>query len=85
MLLYYNESTTKIVNMPKIKITKKPNIRYQNSDFVNCKSKKRYISEQKATYEAESKMLQDQNLELSVYKCDFCLGWHLTRGKKLFK
>lgn len=49
--------------------------------FFNCNSKRKYRSENEATRVAEIQMLADMNLELSVYKCDSCRFWHLTRNK----
>ena len=47
----------------------------------NCQSKKQYPNEKSATAAAELKMLMDMSLELSVYKCERCCKWHLTRIK----
>ena len=48
----------------------------------NCRSKRRFSSEKEAQKAAELQMLIDTNLELSVYVCNFCHKWHLTRLKK---
>lgn len=48
---------------------------------MSCQEKRRYRSEDEAKKVAEIQMLRDMNLELSVYKCPECLGWHLTRRK----
>lgn len=42
--------------------------------------KRKYKNEKEALSAAEFQMLQDMNLELSVYKCDLCKFWHLTRN-----
>ena len=42
-------------------------------------TKRKYRNEKEALKAAEFQMLQDMSLELSVYKCDLCKYWHLTR------
>ena len=49
--------------------------------YMSCLSKKRYKSEKEALDTAEIQMLQNIGLELSVYKCDTCKYWHLTRRR----
>jgi len=44
----------------------------------NCQSKVRYDSKDKANKSAEMRNLENLNLNLEVYKCDMCSGWHLT-------
>jgi hypothetical protein len=48
------------------------------NNLNNCQSKRRFRSLNEAEKVAELQMLQDMRLELSVYKCDYCGGWHLT-------
>ncbi|MEO7904430.1 MAG: hypothetical protein ABIR91_01400 [Candidatus Saccharimonadales bacterium] len=48
----------------------------------NCQSKRRFATEKQAQDAADHQMLIDMDLELSVYKCDICGGWHLTRAKR---
>jgi len=61
--------------------------RHQNPRHIpfqsaqDCSPKKRYGSEFLAKRAAEESMSLDYNLELYVYKCDLCGGWHLTRTK----
>lgn len=43
-----------------------------------CNNKQRYRSQNEAEKVAEIQMLINQNLELDVYRCDYCRGWHLT-------
>ena len=45
----------------------------------NCQAKRRFTSEKEALSAAEHQMLTQPNLELTVYKCELCGGWHLTR------
>lgn len=47
-------------------------------DNNTCQSKRRFASEQLGQAAAETQELQT-GLEFSVYKCDRCGGWHLTR------
>ncbi len=42
-------------------------------------NKKRYQNARQAQDAAELQMLEDMNLNLSVYKCNLCQYWHLTR------
>lgn len=49
--------------------------------YTSCQVKNRYKNENEALKAAEFQMLQDMRLELSVYKCDVCRFWHLTRQK----
>lgn len=42
--------------------------------------KRRYRNEKEAQQAAEFQMLKDMNLELSVYQCNLCKYWHLTRN-----
>ncbi|MEI6054229.1 MAG: hypothetical protein WCQ49_02560 [Candidatus Saccharibacteria bacterium] len=57
-------------------------IRHNRITFVNnCQPKRKYSSEKEAIKAADYQMLLDINLELSVYKCDTCNKWHLTRIK----
>ncbi len=50
--------------------------------FSNCAAKRQYINEREAIKTAEHQMLINFDLNLSVYKCDQCLKWHLTRDIK---
>ena len=47
----------------------------------NCDKKRGYKTEKLATSAAELQMLMNQGLELSVYKCEMCGMWHLTRNR----
>jgi len=49
----------------------------------DCSHKRSYVSELKAQDAAEYQMLVKPRLELSVYKCDLCRNWHLTRRQPL--
>lgn len=48
----------------------------------NCESKTRYESQAKALEAADFRMLENMSVALTVYKCDICNGWHLTRAKQ---
>jgi hypothetical protein len=52
-----------------------------SKDRVIC-SKRRFRDEKEAQYAAEFQMLKNMSMELSVYKCDLCRYWHLTRVVK---
>lgn len=43
-----------------------------------CSSKQRFANQVAAQRQAEILMLQQPGLELSVYHCHRCNGWHLT-------
>jgi hypothetical protein len=58
-----------------------PHQPYQHNNM--CEDKRRYISEKDALEVAAYQMLLKPSLELGVYKCPYCGGWHLTNiGKK---
>lgn len=48
----------------------------------SCEEKRKYRSEKDALDAASLQMLMHPSLELSVYKCDQCGKWHLTRGAR---
>lgn len=50
-----------------------------SSNDLFC-TKRKFRNEKEAQEAAEFQMLQDMNLELSIYKCDMCIYWHLTRN-----
>ncbi len=49
------------------------------SSHIACDSKRKFKNQPQAQQAAEYQMLLNTDLELSVYQCDTCLGWHLTR------
>jgi hypothetical protein len=49
----------------------------------SCEQKRRFGTERQAKEAAEYQMLIKPDLELAVYKCELCGGWHLTRQKPL--
>lgn len=46
---------------------------------LDCSEKRRYATEREARETADYQMLLNLDLELAVYKCELCGGWHLTR------
>lgn len=48
----------------------------------SCRSKRQFLNEKEAEKAAEFQMLINPNLELSVYICNFCNKWHLTRRNR---
>ena len=48
----------------------------------SCQTKRQFKNEPDATKAAELQMLMHLDLELSVYLCDQCKYWHLTRQKR---
>jgi hypothetical protein len=48
----------------------------------NCQAKRRFTSEREAQATADHQMLIKPDLELTVYKCELCGGWHLTRQQR---
>ena len=44
-----------------------------------CKSKRRFSTEKIAIRAADDQMLKNSDLNLTIYKCSSCQGWHLTR------
>jgi hypothetical protein len=58
-------------------------IKHIKAVFVNnCQSKRQYSNERQAREVAEYQMLINTGLELSIYLCDDCHKWHLTRQSK---
>jgi hypothetical protein len=45
----------------------------------SCQQKRRFATERQALEAADYQMLVKPGLELAVYKCPDCHGWHLTR------
>ncbi len=55
-------------------------IKHIKAIFINnCQTKRQYSTERQAREVADYQMLINNDLELSVYKCDSCNKWHLTR------
>lgn len=50
--------------------------------LATCDAKRKYRSQNEAEKVAEIQMLSNQGLELGVYKCNLCSGWHLTSATK---
>jgi hypothetical protein len=48
----------------------------------SCQQKRRYPTEKMAMTAADDQMLIHYDLQLAVYKCESCSGWHLTRQLK---
>jgi hypothetical protein len=48
----------------------------------SCDEKRKHRSERDALDAASLQMLMHPELDLSVYKCDQCGKWHLTRGAR---
>ncbi len=48
----------------------------------NCQQKRRYGNEREALEVAAYQMLLKPELQLGVYKCELCGGWHLTSIKQ---
>lgn len=49
--------------------------------YVACREKRRFPTEKQAQYAADTGMLTDTNVELDIYECVHCGGWHLTSKK----
>ena len=60
---------------------KNKSIKHQqfSTSLFQC-TKKKYKSENEAKDAAQFQMLENISLELSVYECDICKYWHLTRN-----
>jgi len=48
----------------------------------NCQQKRRFADEKSAQRTADHQMLVTSNLDLTVYRCELCSGWHLTRQSR---
>lgn len=66
-------------NMPQ-----KHRPKYHIDNPTLCSGKRRYATKQEAERVAEEQEILNfaDDLELSVYRCISCGGWHLTRNKK---
>lgn len=56
-----------------------------NLNVSTCDSKRRFVNQKNAVEAAEYQMLIKNDLELDVYQCDVCFGWHLTRQQSNIK
>jgi hypothetical protein len=54
-----------------------------SSPYNICTSKRRFTTKKLAEAAAEYQMLLKPELDLSVYTCGQCGGWHLTRNTNL--
>lgn len=48
--------------------------------ITNCQSKKRYDTRDQAVAQ-EDYLWREKGVDVSVYKCPMCEGWHLTRSR----
>jgi hypothetical protein len=79
MYLYTIPVERIFANMPRRNNTQ-PHSHFR---FTNgCDQKRRFVREKEALDAAEYQMLIKPTLDLSVYKCELCGGWHLTRQSK---
>lgn len=54
---------------------------HQKQNYTSgCNGKRRFANEREALAAADYQMLLKPDLELAVYQCQFCGGWHLTRS-----
>jgi hypothetical protein len=54
--------------------------KHQKFEFNSrCTEKRRFVRKNDAERAVDDQMLQQPNLTLHVYKCELCLGWHITR------
>lgn len=65
--------------MPRHNKTIKYRKRETNNLNDNCDSKRRFLNKNEAERAAEYQMLINLDLQLSVYQCELCHKWHLTR------
>lgn len=50
-------------------------------EALSCKTKKRYDTYWQAKFAADEQTKIHYSLELSIYECKFCGGWHLASSK----
>ena len=48
----------------------------------HCAQKRRFATEKAAEQVVDDQIFIDSKVKLSVYKCEHCSGWHLTRRIK---
>lgn len=46
---------------------------------TNCTTKRRYEKEVDAL-KTQMYLWQEKGIDMSIYHCNICEGWHLTRG-----
>lgn len=49
------------------------------SGVAVCGAKRRFANKLEAERAAELKNFEDVTLDITVYQCDYCKKWHLTR------
>lgn len=49
----------------------------------SCQEKHRFLNQNEAEKAAELLSLEHPGLELGVYRCPYCLGWHLTSKRSI--
>ena len=78
LLIYLYTVTEKVelANMPR-RISNKAPKRYVTA--LGCGAKRRFKNEKEARQAADTQELQDMQLTLFVYHCEFGDHWHLTR------
>ncbi len=59
-------------------------IKYIPPKQQSCDHKKQYATENEALRAAHYQTLINHGLGLSVYKCDLCQKWHLTKVNRDF-
>ncbi|HMQ95996.1 MAG TPA: hypothetical protein PKD19_02135 [Candidatus Saccharibacteria bacterium] len=47
--------------------------------IATCTSKRRFSNQQAAEREAEALSLSNFQTDLTIYHCEYCRGWHLTK------
>lgn len=57
---------------------KLPKVQKYTPHIATCGTKHKFANQLSAQRQADMQMLQQPSLELAVYKCNTCKGWHLT-------
>lgn len=58
---------------------KKTRNKINSAAIHNCQSKIKFFSEKEAIKASEMQNLSNLSLNITVYKCDICSKWHLTK------
>ena len=58
--------------------TRRPRTHKEYTFNLPCEGKNHYNSEKEAQDAAEFHMLEDMNIHLAVYECNYCGYWHMT-------
>ena len=69
-------------NRKKTPYVAPPTLDIASTPYVACRKKRRFPTEKIAQTAADTQELTDFSLQIDIYRCQFCGGWHLTSRQK---